>query len=70
MNSLHSNNFSMDWINLAIIDGIENIRQVKKRNQIKQTPRYVKNRKQIDKETLDVRIESLMQNNILENQGC
>ena len=35
MNCLQSNNFSMDSIDLAFIDGIEYVRQVKKRNQMK-----------------------------------
>ena len=50
INTLHSNSFSVDWIDLAVIGGIEYISQVKKRNQTKTTSSLVwKKKEQIDK---------------------
>ena len=46
MNSLHSNNFSMDSTNLLIIDGIEYINQVKKKKKENTLLDYVKSKKE------------------------
>lgn len=46
MNSLHSNNFSMDSTNLLIIDGIEYISQVKKKKKENTLLDYVKSKKE------------------------
>ena len=46
MNSLHSNNFSMDSTNWLIIDGIEYISQVKKKKKENTLLDYVKSKKE------------------------
>lgn len=58
----------MDSTDLTIIDGIECISQVTKKKPNENTfVDYVKSKKQqIDKETLELRMESHIQNNILE----
>lgn len=58
----------MDSTDLTITDGIECISQVTKKKLNENTfADYVKSKKQqIDKETLELRMESHIQNNILE----
>ena len=69
MNSSH-NIFFIDFIHLVISMVLNILNKLKKRNQMKKTLLdQVKSKNEvIDKEPLKLRIESLIENNILENK--